>query len=176
MGSHLSALYRSRSNMWRLLTCFFLLSQVLYPADGHGWFRGYKNTRTWGTGPQRKTRIFPIRNRVGKQASDEDTAAAAGGACSECDDSTMPGTVCGTDGKTYNNRCQLYRVACTMERRQGRSFSSPQLSLSVSHPGPCKNPCAGMEELGHYQAFNTKATNNGLCIHDFFTCAGKMRG
>ena len=73
------------------------------------------------------------------------------------------------------------------------------------HEGPCKPSCEGMEDLGAFKAFNLRATNNGLivisnmnvddslilitnvlirmeshfisglCVHDFFQCARKMR-
>merc|ERR1712106_269430 len=59
-------------------------------------------------------------------------------------------------------------------RRQGRSFQSAQLSLEVSHDGACKVPCPGMEDLGQFQAFDSRATNSGPCVHDFFQCAGKL--
>ena len=32
-----------------------------------------------------------------------------------------------------------------------------------------------MQELGHFQAFGSKATNSGMCVHDFFTCARTLR-
>ena len=62
------------------------------------------------------------------------------------------------------------------------------------HSGGCKSSCDGMEDLGAFKAFNLRATNNGLvliffayyqfhtaysfsglCIHDFFQCARKLR-
>ena len=43
----------------------------------------------------------------------------------------------------------------------GRSFQSSQLALEVSHTGPCKSPCPGMESLGQFQAFSVRATNFG---------------
>ena len=43
----------------------------------------------------------------------------------------------------------------------GRSFQNTQLSVEVSHPGACQAICPGMEGLGHFQAFNTRATNSG---------------
>ena len=30
------------------------------------------------------------------------------------------------------------------------------------HSGSCKAPCEGMEDLGAFEAFNLRATNNGL--------------
>ena len=44
---------------------------------------------------------------------------------------------------------------------EGRSFQSSQLALEVSHTGPCKSPCPGMESLGQFQAFGVRATNFG---------------
>ena len=43
----------------------------------------------------------------------------------------------------------------------GRSFQSSQLAFEVSHTGPCKSPCPGMESLGQFQAFGVRATNFG---------------
>jgi hypothetical protein len=73
----------------------------------------------------------------------------------------------------------------------GRSFQSSMLKINVAHAGACEEPCAGMEGMGQFQAFNRRATNSGgteksneslikllvsgLCIHDFFRCASKMR-
>merc|ERR1712179_896529 len=85
------------------------------------------------------------------------------------------GPVCGTDGKTYSSTCQLKKTACKMVRRQGRSFQSKMLKIEVAHPGSCSEPCAEMSGMGQFQAFDSMATNNGLCIHDFFQCAKKMR-
>ena len=47
----------------------------------------------------------------------------------------------------------------------GRSFQSSQLSLEVSHSGPCTTPCPGMESLGQFQAFGVRATNFGKHTH-----------
>ena len=32
------------------------------------------------------------------------------------------------------------------------------------HSGSCKAPCEGMEDLGAFEAFNLRATNNGLVL------------
>ena len=32
------------------------------------------------------------------------------------------------------------------------------------HSGQCKAPCEGMEDLGAFEAFNLRATNNGLVL------------
>ena len=84
------------------------------------------------------------------------------GGCSLSDLSS--GSVCGTDGKTYDSMCQLKQLSCKLLRRQGRSFFTSQLALEVSHPGPCKSPCPGMETLGQFQAFGVRATNFGMTL------------
>merc|ERR1712037_75732 len=85
------------------------------------------------------------------------------------------GPVCGSDGRTYPSSCSLRQQSCKMMRRQGRSFQSSLLKIEQVHSGGCKSSCDGMEDLGAFKAFNLRATNNGLCIHDFFQCARKMR-
>ena len=35
------------------------------------------------------------------------------------------------------------------------------LKIEVVHSGACEEPCAGMEGMGHFQAFNSRATNSG---------------
>ena len=106
--------------------------------------------------------------------------------CNECTILDIEsGVVCATDGKNYQNMCQLKQTSCKLLRRQGewvrfpylifsdkefffnwfivsgRSFQSSQLALEVSHTGPCKSPCPGMESLGQFQAFGVRATNFG---------------
>ena len=43
----------------------------------------------------------------------------------------------------------------------GRSFQSSMLVISVAHAGDCEEPCAGMEGMGQFRAFNSRATNSG---------------
>jgi len=48
------------------------------------------------------------------------------------------------------------------------SFQSSQLASEVS-------PCPGMEYFGQFKTFGVRATNFGLCVHDFFNCAEAMK-
>ena len=67
------------------------------------------------------------------------------------------------------------------------------LKIEVAHQGPCEEPCQEMGDMGHFQAFNSRATNSGssicliiiflymlffsgMCIYDFFRCSSKMMG
>merc|ERR1712004_83250 len=131
-------------------------------------FRGYRNSRTWGTGPQRKV-IASANQRRARQLFEAEMSS-----CFSCKNQ-LDGPVCGSDGRTYPSACSLKQQSCKMMRRQGRSFQSSMLKIEQVHSGSCKAPCEGMEDLGAFEAFNLRATNNGLCIHDFFQCARKMR-
>ena len=149
------------------------LSLLLGVVSSHGFFRGYKNSRSWGTAGRSKT----MSARRGRQELGFNSLLAPSPptpcTCSAREEAG--GAVCGTDGVTYTSPCLLRKSVCRHERRQGRSFNSPQLKVEISHGGPCTSPCAGMEQLGHFQAFGSKATNSGLCVHDFFKCAMKLR-
>merc|ERR1712107_752673 len=123
--------------------------------------RGYRNTRTWGTGRQGKLASNNNeRYRMGRQIFEGSLASS----CTLCDNSMRSsGPVCGNDGKTYTSICEINTLSCKLIRRQGRSFKSRQLDLQVNH-------------LGAFSAFGVRATNFGLCIHDFFQCVRVMRG
>ena len=150
-----------------------LLTLVLGLVSSHGFFRGYKNSRSWGTAGKAKTMSL----RRGKQENGFNSLffSSPPTPCTCSAREEAGGLVCGTDGVTYTSPCLLRKSVCRQERRQGRSFNSAQLKVEVSHPGPCTSPCEGMDQLGHFQAFGSKATNSGLCVHDFFKCAMKLR-
>jgi len=161
--------------MIRLLAIQLILIVALDHTSGL--LRGYRNSRTWGTGRQGRVSKTFSRARMGRQQLDiSNDVAQIENRCNECTILDIEsGVVCATDGKNYQNMCQLKQTSCKLLRRQGRSFQSSQLALEVSHTGPCKSPCPGMESLGQFQAFGVRATNFGLCVHDFFNCAGVMK-
>ena len=152
------------------------LSLLMGIVSSHGFFRGYKNSRSWGTAGQSKT----MSARRGRQQQELGFNSllpppSPPTPCTCTAREEAGGAVCGTDGVTYTSPCLMRKSVCRQERRQGRSFNSPQLKVEISHGGPCTSPCAGMDQLGHFQAFGSKATNSGLCVHDFFKCAMKLR-
>ena len=53
------------------LPLLFLLSTVFSMTASHGFFRRYRNSRTWGTGAQRKARTLGIA-RMGRQQGGDD--------------------------------------------------------------------------------------------------------
>ena len=71
--------------------------------------------------------------------------------------------------------CWLKTYVCRMLMRKEDSFQSDQLTLDISHLWPCRSPCEGMQQLGHFQPIGSKATNSGMCVHDLFTCARTLR-
>merc|ERR1719244_2071455 len=99
----------------------FLTSQVA----SHGFPRGYRNSRTWGTGPQRSDKTF--NQRRARQFEERMSA------CSSCTPSQVGEAVCGTDGRTYNDECSLKKAGCKNVRRQGtKSRLSLIICLSIS--------------------------------------------
>ena len=49
-----------------------ILATFLSLSASHGFFRGYRNSRTWGTGEQRKARTLGIA-RMGRQQGDDNS-------------------------------------------------------------------------------------------------------
>ena len=157
-----------------LLLCLTTLS--LCQKANHGFFRGYKNNRSWGTGSQGQAKTNVMAARMGRQQGGDNSLISIMDTICSCSTSEERESLeCGIDGQTYNSVCKLKTSACSMLRRQGGSFQSLQLKLEISYLGPCRSPCEGMQTLGHFQAFGSKATNSGMCVHDFFTCARTLR-
>jgi len=72
--------------------------------------------------------------------------------------------VCGSDGKTYPNSCELEYFSC-------RKYWDIQ---EVSQ-GACESTCPGIE-IGMFSGFGVfRATNKGGCNHDFFRCCKAAR-
>jgi len=72
--------------------------------------------------------------------------------------------VCGSDGKTYRNSCELERISC-----------KKYWDLRVVSQGPCRQDCPGID-LGMYTGWGlSRASNNGYCHHDFFRCCRAAR-
>jgi len=78
--------------------------------------------------------------------------------CGDCE-GVPEDQVCGSDGKTYENSCELEYFSC---RRYW--------AITEVAKGPCETPCPGVT-LGKFSGFGYyHATNKGLCHHDFFRC------
>ena len=60
------------------LPVLLFVSTLLSVASSHGFFRGYRNSRTWGTGAQRKARTFGL-TRMGRQQGGDFTNSLDGG-------------------------------------------------------------------------------------------------
>ena len=168
------------TTMYRLL----LLSALAATAASHGFLRGYSNSRSWGTGPQRRARTLGGLSRTGRQEGGDNSLEIVETVCRACRPDSVRGPVCGTDGATYPSQCALQRSACRAVRRQGesrffqrcrslqhrlagRALHSSQLKVEVAHTGSCRAACPGMESLGQFQAFGSAATNAGEPNHSF---------
>ena len=55
----------------------FVFFNILSLAASHGFFRGYRNSRTWGSGDQRQARTLG-KARMGRQQGDNDLNSIAG--------------------------------------------------------------------------------------------------
>ena len=56
------------------LPLLLILATVFSMSASHGFFRGYRNGRTWGTGAQRKARTQGIARMGRQQGDDEDNS------------------------------------------------------------------------------------------------------
>jgi len=75
--------------------------------------------------------------------------------------------VCGSDGKTYKNSCELTYISC-----------KKYWDIREVSKGACVSDCPGVS-LGMYTGWGlSRASNNGYCHHDFFRCckAAKKTG
>ena len=104
----------------RLLSATLVLLLTL--DHSQAFLRSYRNSRTWGTGRQGR-RLTNNRARVGRQQLDVEndlSGISPVRQCGQCSASdTETGVVCGTDGKNYQNLCQLKQISCKFLRRQG---------------------------------------------------------
>jgi len=72
--------------------------------------------------------------------------------------------VCGSDGKTYKNSCELTYISC-----------KKYWDLREVSKGACSSECPGVS-LGMYTGWGlSRASNNGYCHHDFFRCCKAAR-
>jgi len=72
--------------------------------------------------------------------------------------------VCGSDGKTYRNSCELKYISC-----------KKYWDLREVSKGSCSQDCPGVN-LGMYTGWGlSRASNNGYCHHDFFRCCKAAR-
>jgi len=86
--------------------------------------------------------------------------------CGNCKGEPMS-EVCGSDGKTYKNSCELKYISC-----------KKYWDLREVSKGACASDCPGVT-LGMYTGWGlSRASNNGYCHHDFFRCckAAKKTG
>lgn len=83
--------------------------------------------------------------------------------CGSCD-GQEENPLCGSDGHTYPNACELDLYAC-------RKY----WDITVVSEGQCESPCPGVD-LGMFSGFGYfRASNKGLCHHDFFRCLKAAR-
>jgi len=72
--------------------------------------------------------------------------------------------VCGSDGKTYRNSCELQYTSC-----------KKYWDLREVSKGACRQDCPGVD-LGMYTGWGlSRASNNGYCHQDFFRCCKAAR-
>jgi len=72
--------------------------------------------------------------------------------------------VCGSDGKTYKNSCELQYISC-----------KKYWDIREVSKGSCSSECPGVS-LGMYTGWGlSRASNNGYCHHDFFRCCKAAR-
>ena len=70
-SSHLSSFYLEGDHLkMTTLSSLLILATLFSLSASHGFFRGYRNSRTWGTGEQRKARTLGIA-RMGRQQGDD---------------------------------------------------------------------------------------------------------
>ena len=101
-----------------LQLCLTCLSQC--QKANHGFFSGFKNNRSWGTGSQGLVLTDVTATRMGRQQGDVNSLVSTMDTscyCSASEEQASP--VCGTDRQTYSSVCGLKSAACSMMRRQG---------------------------------------------------------